>query len=839
MAWNLPYFTLFLPILALLNEPIGDGPFAAPQLPAGIASADWADIRRAHDAARHGIVATPHGYEAPNAAQRWSTQFDGEGFTVTPDHGEWTWGLHLNGCGTPGKEIATVGTASISTAGERLLYSWNSQVTEWFENDSRGLEHGFTILAPPHPTTTQLSLQFSVRGSLTSRVERNGRTVHFIDETGATVVLYGGLLAFDADGTSLPASFTRTSNGLQLIVDTREARYPISIDPVAQQAYLKATNTEPFDGFGASIAAFADTVVVGAVGEASAATGINGSQSDNSKASAGAVYVFVRNGSTWSQQAYLKASNTDAGDEFGRSLSISGDTLVVGAAGEDSVASGVNGDQSNNSAFDSGAAYVFVRNGTTWTQQAYLKASNSGSGDIFGAAVSISGDTIIVGAPQESSNATGVNGSQSNDIVSSAGAAYVFIRNGTTWSQQAYLKASNTESQADLFGSAVSVSENTVVVGAPFEDSNGVGVNGAQNNNSAADSGAVYVFFRTGATWSQQAYLKASNTGTNDQFGDALCISGNTVIVGARMEDSNAVGVNGSGTDPGPTFNSGAAYVFSRTGSTWTQQAYLKASNTGAGDQFGNSVSVSGNAVAVGAWQEASNAVGINGNQSNNGAFFAGAVYVFARSASTWAQQAYLKASNTEAADQFGYSVSVSGDLVAASARFEGSAATGVDGDPSDNSAPASGAAYMFDLDNNPGAFPFGTGTAGCSGIHLLDVNHAPLLNSPHFGLTCSAAPPSTLGLGILGNVADLSGSDPFAIGALLHVNLLLSTELYTLDFVSDATGASFASAPIPNSPTLAGSTFYAMALWVWSTCSLPPYNISTSRGLQLELFIH
>src|SRR5262249_8523327 len=155
----------------------------------------------------------------------------------------------------------------------------------------------------------------------------------------------------------------------------------------------------------------------------SAATGVNGNQNDDSAFDSGAVYVFVRDGTNWTQQAYLKASNTEGaspgsslGDEFGYSIAISGDTIVVGAASEDSSATGVNGDQTNNKATDSGAAYVFVRSGTNWSQQAYLKASNTGAGDVFGRVVSISGDTVAVSALLEDSNATGVNGSQTNNL---------------------------------------------------------------------------------------------------------------------------------------------------------------------------------------------------------------------------------------------------------------------------------------------------------------------------------------------------------------------------------------------------------------------------------------
>jgi hypothetical protein len=446
------------------------------------------------------------------------------------------------------------------------------------------------------------------------------------------------------------------------------------------------------------VAVSGDTVVVGAPLEASNATGVNGNQGSNSAFDSGAAYVFVRSGTTWSQQAYLKASNTGIGDRFGAAVAVSGETVVIGAYQEDSNATGVNGNQSNNSVGNAGAAYVFVRSGTTWSQQAYLKASNTNPSDSFGYSVAVSGDTVVVGAHGEDSNATGVNGNQGDNSATESGAAYVFVRSGTTWSQQAYLKASNTGVE-DNFGTSVAVSGDTVVVGAEGEDSNATGINGNRGDNSAAESGAAYVFVRSGTTWSQQAYLKASNTGADDAFGISVAVSGDTLVVGARFEARNATGVNGNQGDNSAPF-SGAAYVFVRGGTTWRQQAYLKASNTGAGDDFGDDfgyrVAVSGDTVVVGAPGEASNATGVNGNQSNNSATFAGAAYVFVRSGTTWRQQAYLKASNTDANDRFGYSVAVSGDTVVVGALFEASNARGVNGNQGDNSLGKSSAAYVF-----------------------------------------------------------------------------------------------------------------------------------------------
>jgi hypothetical protein len=468
---------------------------------------------------------------------------------------------------------------------------------------------------------------------------------------------------------------------------------------VAQEAYLKASNTRVNDQFGWSVAVSGDTVVVGALNESSRATGVNGNQSDNSVQGAGAAYVFVRRNGTWTQQAYLKASNTGANDMFGRAVAISGDTIVVGAFAESSSATGVNGNQSDNSASASGAAYVFVRQGTNWTQQAYLKASNAGAGDWFGMRVAVSGDTAIVGALGEDSSSTGVNGNQSDNSATNAGAAYVFVRSGTNWTQQAYLKASNT-GMGDNFGT-VAVAGDTVVVGAWRESSSTTRVNGDQGDNRAGFSGAAYVFTRSGTNWSQQAYLKASNSDGGDLFGDTVSVSGNTVVVGARGEDSSAAAVNGNQRDNSAT-NSGAAYVFTRNGTNWSQQAYLKASNTEAGDGFGIRVAVSGDTVVVGAFGESSSATGVNGNQSENTATNSGAAYVFVRNGTTWSQQAYLKASNTEAWDKFGYSVAVSGATAVVGAILEDSSATGVNGDQCDNSASGSSAAYVFDLNAGP-----------------------------------------------------------------------------------------------------------------------------------------
>ena len=479
--------------------------------------------------------------------------------------------------------------------------------------------------------------------------------------------------------------------------DHIQSLLPDNVVPYSQQAYIKASNAAAEDQFGASVAIFGDTVVVGAVLEDSIAAGVNGNQADDSSDESGAVYVFVRNGTTWSQQAYLKASNNEVGevtgDLFGASVSISGNTLVVGAPYEDSSATGVNGNQADNSAYNSGAVYVFTRSGITWSQQAYIKASNTGAEDYFGSSVAISDDTFVVGAYLETSSATGVNGDETDNSARDAGAAYVFTRSGMTWSQQAYLKASNT-GEWDFFGGSVAISGNTVVVGARGEASNAVGINGDQTNNLAGTSGAVYVFTRDGTIWSQQAYLKASNTQEHDIFG-SVAISGDTIAVGAFYEDSNATGVNGDQSNDLATY-SGAVYIFTRNGSSWSQQAYIKASNTGEYDNFGQSVAISDNTLIVGAPGEYSNAIGVNGNQSDNSAPVSGAVYIFTRDGEDWSQRAYIKASNSEAYDFFGTSVGISNGTIVVGAPSESSNAASINGNQIDNSAHWAGAAYIF-----------------------------------------------------------------------------------------------------------------------------------------------
>jgi hypothetical protein len=371
-----------------------------------------------------------------------------------------------------------------------------------------------------------------------------------------------------------------------------------------QQANLTAADGGLYDYFGYSVAIAGDTAVVGAYG---ADVGADTDQ--------GSAYVFVRSGATWSQQAKLTASGSAAFDYFGYSVAIAGDTAVVGAIKND-----VGGSD------EQGSAYVFVRSGATWSQQAQLTAADGVADDYFGWSVAITGDTAVVGARYDE---VGGNDRQ--------GSAYVFVRSGATWSQQAKLVAADGAAD-DKFGHSVAIAGDTAVVGACHDD-----VGGNENQGSA------YVFVRSGAVWSQQAQFTAAAGAPYDCLGWSVTIAGDTVVFGAPFDDVGA------------SVDRGSAYVFARSGATWSQQAMLTAGDLAAHDCFGYSVAISDTAVAVG--------TGYVGARADRGS-----AYVFARSGATWSQQAKLTAADRAAYDCFGHSVAISRDtsLVGAPKEFRG-----------------------------------------------------------------------------------------------------------------------------------------------------------------------
>lgn len=365
---------------------------------------------------------------------------------------------------------------------------------------------------------------------------------------------------------------------------------PPTLVTAVQQMKLTAADAARFDAFGFSVDIDGDTALVSAF---------------NDDRSRGSAYVFVLSGGVWTQQAKLTASDGLRPDQFGRSVAVSGDIAVVGANGDS-----VQGRQA------AGSAYVFVRSGGAWTQQAKLTASDGALFDAFGGSVDIDGETIVVGALRH-----GTPGG------SGAGAAYVFVRSASGWTQQAELTASDGEG-FDAFGSAVALNGDTVVVGAPEDD-----------RPQGLLVGSAYVFTRSGTAWTQTAQLTAADGTEVDRFGTSVAVDTNTAVVGSAYDD-----VAGQ-------FEAGSAYVFVRTGSAWTRQAKLTAAGGATGDLLGSAVALSGNTVVVGAPRD----------DVRSGRFDEGSAVVFVRAGTGWTQRARLTAFDGAAEDLFGVSVAIDG----------------------------------------------------------------------------------------------------------------------------------------------------------------------------------
>jgi hypothetical protein len=482
-------------------------------------------------------------------------------------------------------------------------------------------------------------------------------------------------------------------------------------DMLPSIGYFKPSNTKmAFGGvfvFGTSVAVSADgsTMAVGARGEASEATGINGNQADNSQTYAGAVYVFTQSNGVWSQQAYVKASNTAAWYAFGSSVALSadGNTLAVGSIGESGSSTGINGSQAQTcSQCSIGAAYVFTRSSQTWSQQAYIKAAYNNYGQNFGESVAMSadGNTLAVGEPQDASNATGINGNPADNSDPGAGAVYVFARVGSTWSQQAYVKSAMPQPSA-AFGSAIALSGDASTLAIAAGGESNIPFN---PNNPAPGDGAVYVFANSAGTWSQQAHFFPPIANSGEGFGCAVSISndGNVLAIGAAGDPSNATGINGDKSNSA-AFSAGAAFIFARSSGAWTQQTYFKASNTMANQLFGAALALSPDAstLVVGAPDEASAAAGINGNQLDTSLGGQGAAYAFSQTGGQWSQVAYIKASNPRYqpdTPNFGSALALSngGTVLAVSSPSESSGATGIDGSQTDKSVAGAGAIYVY-----------------------------------------------------------------------------------------------------------------------------------------------
>ncbi len=583
----------------------------------GNAAAAWkkagADdgLRQAFERAMYSVKDGGNGtWRGANAAQRLTLEFSDQGARLSHPDGSVT--FRLTGYGY-GDRLVEPASAKPKAVGNRVEYQ-RGDLTEWYVNGPQGLEQGFTLVQRPGTDLAgePLVIALGVSGELLPAQEAKPGAV--VLGSGKGVVLrYAGLKALDARGRALPSRLEVRGDEIRLVVEDHDAQYPLLIDPTwTQEQEMIASDGAANDLFGYAVSVSGDTAVVGAQGK-----------TINSHAYQGAAYVFVRADGVWTQQAELTASDGAADDEFGVSVSVSGDTAVVGAHFK-----------TVNSHATQGAAYVFVRSGGVWSQQAELTGSDGAAGDQFGSAVSVNGDTAVVGAFVKTIN------SQSGQ-----GAAYVFVRSGAVWSQQQELITAHG-GQNDWFGYSVSVNGDTALIGA-------LEVN---------QQGLAWVFVRSGGVWSEQGGLLAFDGGAGDNFGVSVSVNGDTALIGASGHTVNS------------RASQGAAYVFVRSDGAWSQQQELIASDGAAEDSFGASVSVSADTAVIGASVKT-----ITSNSDQ------GAVYVFVRSGDTWSQQQELTGSDGAANDRFGYSVSVSGDTAVIGAPFK-----------TINSLSSLGAAYVF-----------------------------------------------------------------------------------------------------------------------------------------------
>jgi len=407
-------------------------------------------------------------------------------------------------------------------------------------------------------------------------------------------------------------------------------------DPVFERQQLRAG---PNDGFGVSVAIDGDTAVVGAYLHDTVGGRYRGT-----------AWVYVRSGTMWTEQAQLHPPDGANVHNFGISVALSGDTALIGALGDQTVG-------------NRGAGFVFVRSGTTWTQQAQLQAVDGSNEDLLGISVALSGDTALVGAADTFVFVPGVGNIH-------RASAHVFVRSGTTWTEQAHLEAPPSGGSDD-FDVEVALSGDTALIGVPWDTVDGV------------PRGSAHVFVRSGTTWNLQAHLAPTDAAAARLFGSSVALSGETALVGAVREH---VGGN---------LNQGAAYVFVRIGTTWTQQAQLHAPDGRAHDHFGASVALSGDTALVGASQDDVGAdAGINANQ--------GSTYVFVRSGTTWTQRAHLQARKGES-QGLGTSVAFSGDRALVG---------------------TSNAAYLFDL-SIWGISPTSGTTAGGTAVRISGIGFA------------------------------------------------------------------------------------------------------------------
>ena len=492
------------------------------------------------------LAETDRGFAMSNPLHGTSIEFTATGPEIT-SQGR-SWGLTLSGIGYQGA-VAPVRAARLSNADGRMLYQ-RGEVSEWYLNSTWGIEQGFTLFESPGGGAegALLVVELALSGALVPRLADDGLVL--ADAGGAAIARYAGLQVLDNADKELPARFELADETLRILIDDSGADYPLVIDPWIQKATLSPSDSGGFGGQSTPVAVSGDTVVIGAPGNSN---------------DEGAAYVFEKPATGWADMtevARLYASDGEDGDEFGISVAIDGDTVVVGAWGD------LN---------SRGSAYVFEKPAGGWVtmfETAILTATTRNAFDFFGWSVAISGDTVVVGAYY------------SDEIGSSEGAAYVFVRPDTGWvdANETAVLSTTDHTGIDDFGKSVAIAGDNVVVGSN------------RGNGTVAFSGTAYVFVKPSGGWSDMtvhtAELMASDGAANDEFGYSVAMSGDMVVVGA-FADKDVTGFT----------NVGAAYIFQEPAAGWAgtvgEIAKLTASDPSTARSFGLGVAIDDDLIAV------------------------------------------------------------------------------------------------------------------------------------------------------------------------------------------------------------------------------------------------
>ena len=558
------------------------------------------------DARSYHASVTVDGYRIENAGHGLTARFSTEGVGVRTEAGRLQLALESYGFG---ESLRQVGTPALRSDANAVTLRYG-QIDECYINGPAGLEQGFTIEKRPQGNAVgPLTLSLSFGGELTPRLEPGGDGLTFDGST----LRYSGLVVNDARGTEVPAHIELHGHNVLIRVDDQRAHYPLTIDPWLQDQMLRGSDIGLADRMGDDIAVSGDTLVVGASRQPVLTT------------QKGAAYVFVKGSSgVWSQAAKLTASDGAQLDAFGQSVAIDNETIVVGAPRDDV---GTNQDQ--------GSAYVFLKPPSGWkntTEAAKLTSVDGAAGDLFATSVAVSADTVAVGSQvtigtnqsqgavyvftkasggwpstTQTAKLTASDGKQPDNlgfrlamwgdtIVAGApfdssssftfhGSAYVFERPAGGWvngTEKAKLTASDGE--GDLMGLAVAIQDDTIVVGSPLDD------------DDCEDQGSAYVYVRPSGGWAtgtETAKLTSSDGCVRDNLGGSVAIDGDKIVLGAPAAE------NFRGA-----LHAGVAYLYVKGAGGWASmdESQKLQANDGLNDEFfGIDVDVEGDTIFVSA----------------------------------------------------------------------------------------------------------------------------------------------------------------------------------------------------------------------------------------------